>query len=171
MHLSGYVVTILESSSEAASTNSRRRDENDLREQFLVHQDTPLGNSSGFFLSAVLRLGTDQQILFDALNDSLPGISGAECVAVHTAFGVDLELYQQLLQSFGGSLQDLLDAAANNTGAMYPGKYLKAVLKFGRDIGAIQVITETNDTSTACLVATRNIADDLTFILATQDAI
>ncbi|OWA51190.1 hypothetical protein BV898_15683 [Hypsibius exemplaris] len=151
--------------------------------------DVPPGNASGFFLSAVQRLGIDQQILVRALNDSLPPISGAECVAVHTAFGVDLslamlhrndailgnftgqplvgeQLFQQQLQSFGLSLYNSLQAAEQYKNTPYLGKWGQAVVKLGKDIADIQVITGTNDTSPACAAATRAIGDDLTAILA-----
>ncbi|OQV15302.1 hypothetical protein BV898_10533 [Hypsibius exemplaris] len=151
---------------------------NRLNDTANAHAGVPQGNSSGFFLTAILRVSNS----FAALNNLENGVNanntGAQCLALNTKIGADIALilanadsaiittnspdeqhYQDLLQTWGHYLALFLKIGTEQAATPNPGKYLGLLIKGTADIVAIQDVIARNDTVT-CLAVGKELSQD-----------
>lgn len=157
-----------------------------------ANPNTPINNSSGFFLSVILNINQDNLKLQSLLNGAT--LTGADCLATNQRLGQDIAnvqghaqdtipggscssltgdaQYQYQLQQLGQALNNVqvqaqLPANVQNT---YPGPYLTIIQNLNSAIIRVTKVINNNDTSAECTNASIAIANALKGILSSTGA-
>ncbi|OQV24699.1 hypothetical protein BV898_01291 [Hypsibius exemplaris] len=145
-------------------------------------------NSTGFFLSIILSVDRDFQVVSEILQGSVHTDTGAKCLDViaiiaqnmndsiehendailGAATGLPLQgeqLYQQQLQNLGKTFNSVLKAGRANRSTPNPGKWLSIVLGWTQDYDDIQDVTRNKDVSSRCQAVALHVSQDSNLFL------